>query len=157
MLPSGFLGTRGDILMDLVMLSFVIILPLLILSWAKVRAAEYQTHRKIQLSLAILLAIAVAAFELDLKLSGGIFTLTADSAYAGTVLLNSLIYGHMVVAIASVLVWVPLVIFSLRRFPRPPEPNDFSAKHRFWGRIGMVLMMLSGSSAIPLYYVGFAL
>jgi hypothetical protein len=30
MLPAGFLGTRGDILMGLLVLSFLLILPLLV-------------------------------------------------------------------------------------------------------------------------------
>ena len=53
MLPAGFLGTRGDILMDLVMLSFVVILPLLVISWRYARCGEYVQHRAIQLTLAL--------------------------------------------------------------------------------------------------------
>ena len=157
MLPAGFLGTRGDILMDIVMLSFIVILPLLVISWRYARCGEYVQHRAIQLTLALVLAVAVALFELDLKLSGGIFELTRESAYAGTTMLNSLIYGHTLVAIGSTVVWVPLVIISLRKFSTPPAPNAFSASHRFWGRTGMLLMILSGSSALPLYYMGFVL
>ena len=33
MFPNGFLGTRADMLMDIVMLSFIVILPILIWSW----------------------------------------------------------------------------------------------------------------------------
>ena len=29
-----------------------------------------------------------------------------------------------------------------------PQPNDFSKKHRFWGRTGMVTMTLAGVSAL---------
>jgi hypothetical protein len=98
----------------------------------------------------------VGLFGIDLKLSGGIFELTRQSSYAGTSLLNSLIYGHMLVAIGSAVVWVPLVIVSLRKFPNPPVTNAFGSTHRLWGRTGMLLMMASGLSAIPLYYFGFA-
>lgn len=157
MLPQGFLGTRGDILMDLVVISFIVILPVLIVSWRAARGRDYSRHRAIQISLVLVLAVAVGLFEVDLKLSGGIFELTRESGYSGTVLLNSLIYGHTLVAISSVLVWVPLIILSLRRFPNPPVSNTFGSTHRLWGRVGMLLMMASGVSAIPLYYVGFAL
>lgn len=157
MLPQGFLGTRGDVLMDLVVLSFIVILPVLVISWRAARTGDYRRHRLIQISLVMVLAIAVGLFEVDLKLSGGIFELTKDSRYAGTELLSGLIYGHMMVAIGSVLVWLPLIILSLRRFPNPPVSNAFGPTHRLWGRIGMLLMMASGLSAIPLYYVGFAL
>lgn len=157
MLPVGFLSERGDILIDLVVVSFLIILPLLIISWRFARGGQYSNHRAVQLGLAILLAIAVGLFELDLKLSGGIFELTRESAYSGTSLLNSIIYGHTLVAVGSVLVWVPLIVLSLRRFGNPPVPGAFSRRHRFWGRTGMLLMMASGLSALPLYYLGFVL
>lgn len=155
-MPAGFLGTRGDVLMDIVVLSFLVILPVLVISWRAARAAEYRRHRAIQISLALTLAVVVTLFEIDLKLSGGIFTLTRASSYAGTTLLNSLIYGHMLVAIGSALVWVPLVLVSLRKFSNPPVPNAFGPTHRVWGRVGMLLMMASGLSAVPLYYLGFA-
>ena len=155
-MPAGFLGTRGDVLMDIVVLSFLVILPVLVISWRAARAAEYRRHRAIQISLALALAVVVTLFEIDLKLSGGIFTLTRASSYAGTSLLNSLIYGHMLVAIGSALVWVPLVLVSLRKFSNPPVPNAFGPTHRVWGRVGMLLMMASGLSAVPLYYLGFA-
>ena len=157
MLPPGFLGTRGDILMDLVVLSFIVILPALVISWRAARAGRFTEHRAIQVTLVVVLAVAVGLFEIDLKMSGGIFELTSQSSFAGTSLLNSLIYGHTAVAITSVLVWLPLVVLSLRRFPSPPVSNEFGITHRRWGRIGMVLMMASGASAVPLYYVGFAL
>lgn len=155
-MPAGFLGTRGDVLMDIVVLSFLVILPVLVISWRAARAAEYRRHRAIQISLALALAVVVTLFEIDLKLSGGIFALTRASSYAGTSLLNSLIYGHMLVAIGSALVWVTLVLVSLRKFSNPPVPNAFGPTHRVWGRVGMLLMMASGLSAVPLYYLGFA-
>ena len=142
--------------MDIVVLSFLVILPVLVISWRAARAAEYRRHRAIQISLALTLAVVVTLFEIDLKLSGGIFALTRASSYAGTSLLNSLIYGHMLVAIGSALVWVTLVLVSLRKFSNPPVPNAFGPTHRVWGRVGMLLMMASGLSAVPLYYLGFA-
>ena len=155
MLPGGFLGTRADILMDLVLLSFLIILPTMSWSWNAARKRHYRKHKTTQLSLASLLFVAVLLFEVDMKLSGGIFELTSQSKYSGTTLLNAWIYGHTLVAILTSIIWVFLIIFSLRRFPNPPEPGDFSKAHRVWGRIGMVTMMLAGLSAFPLYYYGF--
>ena len=155
MLPEGFLGSRGDVLIDLVILSFIAILPLLVISWRYARNKHYAHHRHLQIGLAVILAVAVGLFELDLRLSGGIFELTRGSAYSGNDLLNSIIYGHTLVAVASVLVWVPLIVVSLKRFGSPPVPGAFGPRHRFWGRMGMALMMLSGFSALPLYYLGF--
>jgi putative membrane protein len=156
-LPAGFLGGRGDLLMDLVILSFVIILPVLILSWYQVRQKQYLNHKRIQLTLGITLAIAVILFETDLRLAGGIFELTKASSYHGTATLNGWIWGHMIVSIATSLVWVILIPLSLKKFPTLPRPNSFSRHHIWLGQLGMILMMATGFSALPLYYYGFML
>ena len=96
----------------------------------------------------------VAAFEPAPEIED-VFELTADSRYAGTTLLNAWIYGHTVVAILTSIIWVALIILSLKRFPVPAAPSAFSRAHRFWGRTGMITMMLAGLSAFPLYYYGF--
>jgi hypothetical protein len=156
-LPQGFLGTRADMLLDLVMVSLVVVVPILAFSWLKVRAGDYALHKATQLSLLIVLTVAVLAFELNMRNLGGIFAATRASSYAGTGTLNFWIWFHTAFAIATSIVWLALGIASVRRFPKPPRPNAFSGAHRFWGRIGMVVMAVTGLSAIPLYVYGFAL
>ena len=156
MFPPGFLGTRADVLIDIVTLSFIVILPLLIVSWRLVRVQRnYRLHRNLQLTLAVTLAMAVAIFEYDLAAAGGIFELTRGGAYEGTAILNGAIYVHTAFSVATSLVWVGLIVFSLIRFPNPPSPGAFSSTHRFWGRTGMVTMIMAGATALPLYYFGF--
>ena len=156
MLPQGFLGTRGDILIDLVIVSFVIIVPVLLFSWSKARKGEYAIHRRTQLWLGITLAVAVLLFELDIRLAGGTFALIAASPYADAWWLTAIIYIHLVIAVGTALVWAILITLSLRRFGNPPVPGAFSATHRTWGRVGMVGMILTGLTAYPLYIFGFA-
>ncbi|MBT4740197.1 MAG: DUF420 domain-containing protein [Rhodospirillaceae bacterium] len=156
MLPSGFLGTRGDILMDLVILSFIVILPVLIFSWRKVRVGHYQTHKRTQLWLAGVLAVAVILFEIDIRINGGTFALIAPSPYADAWWLTAIIYIHLLIAVTTSIIWTGLIIFSLKRFDRPPVPGAFSATHRRWGKAGMIAMTLTGLTAYPLYFFGFA-
>ena len=156
MFPPGFLGTRADVLIDIVMLSFVVILPILVWSWRLARTSRnYRLHRNVQLTLGITLAIVVLIFEYDLKMSGGIFELTKGSAFEGTPILNWTIYTHTIFSVLTSVIWVGLIVFSLLRFGNPPAPGKFSGTHRFWGRTGMVTMILSGITAPPLYYFGF--
>lgn len=156
-LPAGFLGTRADVLLDLVIVSLVVVVPVLVFSWLKVRQQQYALHKGIQLTLLIVLAVAVGAFEANMRMLGGIFEATAASHYAGTGTLNFWIWFHTALAIATTLVWIVLAIVSTRRFPKPPAPNAFSGTHRFWGRLGMSLMTLTGLTSLPVYIYGFAL
>jgi len=156
MFPPGFLGTRADVLIDIVTLSFIVILPLLIWSWRLARVKkDYPLHRNVQVSLAAALAIVVGIFEYDLAQSGGIFAMVEGSAWEGTALLGWIIYVHTIFAVLASLSWVILIVVSLVRFARPPRPNSFSATHRLWGRFGMVTMIGAAVTAPPLYYFGF--
>lgn len=157
MLPRGFLGTRGDILMDLVVLSFVVIVPTLIYSFRAVKRQEYNTHKRTQITLFSVLAVAVVLFEVDMRMNGGVFEMSKESRFAGTALFHGSIWFHLALSVSTSLVWTGLVIASVRRFSSPPEPNAFSARHRFWGRLGMILMGLTGITGIQLYVMGFAM
>ncbi len=141
--------------MDVVVVSLVLILPMLALSWRWARARAFSQHRNLMTGLGASLAVVVTLFEIDMRLSGGIFEMTKDSAYAGTTLLNASIWGHTALSILTSILWAWLIIMSWRRFPRPPAPADFSARHRFWGRLGLIGMALTGITGVELYVLGF--
>ena len=157
MLPAGFLGTRGDILMDIVIVSLVAVVPIVLYSWSLARSKQWSRHKLIQLTTGIVLGVVVLVFETDLRLLGGIFEATKTSSYAGTLTLNAWIWIHIAFSISTTLTWATLLIVSLRKFPKPPAPNAFSATHRFWGRLAMVLMLGTGATSLPVYVYGFAL
>lgn len=154
MFGSSFLGARGDALIDIGILSIVAVVPILIWSWRLARQGQWTLHKRVQLSTALVLGIVVLLFEIDLNQMGGIFAVTAGSAYEGTATLNFWIWTHTAFAISSTIVWVLLVAASLVKFPSPPQPKYF-ASHRYFGRLAMVLMLGSGATAIPMYVYGF--
>ncbi len=155
-MPAGFLGTDADILMDLVVCSLVVVLPLLAVSWRWVRAGHYLRHSKLMIGLGSTLAVVVTLFEIDVRLAGGAFGLAKNSSLAGTTLMNASIWVHLIIAACPAVLWLWLILLSRRRFPKPPVPTEsFSAKHRFWGRIGMISMALTGITGIELYVVLF--
>lgn len=154
MFGSSFLGARGDALIDIGILSIVAVVPILLWSWSLARRKQWALHKRVQLATATLLGIVVLLFEIDLNQLGGIFKVTADSAYAGTATLNFWIWIHTAFAISSTVVWLFLVLASLIKFPSPPEPKFFTS-HRYFGRLAMILMLGSGATAIPMYIYGF--
>jgi len=157
MFPQGFLGTRADLLMDIVIVALVAVVPIVLYNWNLARTGHFARHKKMQIGLALLLAAVVALFEYNLRLQGGIFVATSASSYAGTGTLDFWIYLHTFFAISTIFIWAGLILVSLRRFPSPPMPSAFSSRHRFWGRIGMVWMLVTGVTALPVYVYGFIL
>jgi uncharacterized membrane protein YozB (DUF420 family) len=146
-----------DILIDIVNVSFIIIVPTLIYSWSKARKSEYGLHKKVQLLLFAVLFVVVILFELDLRQRGGIFKMVEQSQFAGTAFLSGLIWFHMFVSITTSFIWIGLVAFSLWKFASPPVPNKFSGVHKFFGKIGMIDMILTGITGVMLYVLGFAM
>lgn len=143
--------------MDLVVVSLVLILPALLLSWTWARKGAYSKHRNLMTGLGSTLAVVVTLFEVDMRLNGGIFEMSKDSAYFGTALMSVSVWVHLAISITTAIVWAWLLIMSWRRFPRPPEPAEFSRRHRRWGRIGLIAMVLTGITGVELYVVGMAL
>jgi putative membrane protein len=156
MFPQGFLGTRADLLMDIVIVALIAVVPIVLWNWHLARSRRWLQHKRMQIGLAVLLALVVGLFEYNLRLQGGIFEATRASAYAGTLTLNFWIWFHTFFAITTLLVWIGLIVASLRRFPSPPVPGAFSARHRLWGRVGMVWMLVTGLTSLPVYWYGFA-
>lgn len=146
-----------DILIDVVNFSFIIIVPTLIYSWLKARKGEYAFHKKIQLTLFVVLFVVVILFEVDLRLRGGIFEMVKNSQFAGTLFLNGLIWFHLFTSVTTSLIWIGLIVFSIKKFPKPPVPNSFSGAHKFWGKLGMIDMILTGITGVMLYFLGFAM
>ena len=157
MFPPGFFGTRADILVDLVILSLVLFVPLLIFSYVKVKGKNYRLHRNIQIGMASVLAVVVSFFEYDIKKSGGILNLSKGGMYEGTAFLKSSFAIHLFFSGATSAVWIGLILLSLFKFANPPAPGAFSKTHRFFGRLGMIGMILTALTGIEVYIIGFAL
>lgn len=93
--PPSFLGARCDLLMDIVVISMVIILPLLWYSYKKVKNQhQYKLHKNVQLTMFVILFFVVLLFEYNMQQNGGIFNMVKGSAYENTFFLNFMIYFH---------------------------------------------------------------
>ena len=153
-LPPGFLGTEADLLIDTVVCSLGAILPIMGYALHLVRQGRYEAHRNVMAALFSLLLVVVMLFEADLSAHGGIFALTADSAFAGTTLLKASVYVHTSFSFSTALIWLGLVPTSLLRM-RPPRPTPATSWHRNLGKLGMALMTGTCLTGLELYIVGF--
>lgn len=156
MLARGFLGTRADLLLDIIVVLVALTLPILLASFLLAKKGSYGWHRRVQVDLSALLAVALVLFEVDIRLSGGIAQLSQGTRFAGSALLNGALGVHLVFAITSTVLWTWLLAASVKGFARPPAPGRFSARHRFWGRLAMLDLAATSVTGVMLYGLAFA-
>lgn len=151
-LPGFLPGSRASFMLDVVFLAMFAIVPLLLLSVFLVRRRRYSLHKRLQLTLAAILLVAVGLFEIDMQLFTRWETLADGSRYfdpankwgspAGLSLLV-----HLAFAIPTLILWIVVVAAALARFPNPPHPAPHSRWHTRLGwlaTIGMLLTALTG-------------
>jgi putative membrane protein len=154
--PDGFLGTRADLLTDLITVGYGVIPLALYLSSLLARRGAHRLHRNLQCSLLGLLTVILILFEVNIRMRGGSEALFVSSSFAETPLLRIILLGHLAIAISTYLAWSALTVVSWRRF-ETSLPGRFSVFHR---RAGMAVIFGNVATAITgiiLYVVGFVL
>lgn len=157
---NGFLGTRGSFMLDLVFASMLAAVPLLLLSgWLVRYRKQYGTHRKLQMVLSVVLLVAVAAFELEMRLFGWTDR-AVDSPFwidgRSNDWIDYSLMLHLCFAIPTPFIWGFVVYKAMKKFPNPPEPSAHSRSHRFWGRIAMAGLTLTALTGSVFYWLAFA-
>lgn len=145
-------------MLDLVFLAMFFVVPVMGWSIVQVRRKRYELHRWTQLGLGTVLGIAVAAFEVDMRIHGwrdrarpspfwreGAFNDWVDWSLA----------IHLAFAIPTFVLWIVVIARATKRFPRPVVPNEHSQSHRFWGRIAAFEMAMTAVTGWIFYYLAF--
>ena len=156
---DGFLGFRGSLMLDVVFLTMFAVLPALAVSIYLVKQRRYELHKKLQLTLGMVLLVAVVAFEIDIRLHdwteraipSKYFSPDAKwSCPAGIALII-----HLFFAVPTTLLWAIVTIQALRKFARPPQPGTHSPSHKFWGWLAVVEMAGTAVTGWVFYYLAF--
>ena len=175
---DGFLGTRASIMLDVVFLAMFAIIPLMSWSiWLVRHRQQYALHKRIQLGLGFLLAVAVGLFEIDMRFISGwrdraqpspYYTAASDPGpvqffffkellrldeVPGWVVTSLCI--HLVFATTTALLWIVVIVRALRRFPNPPAPGAHSRAHVFWARLAAWDMLLTAVTGWIFYWLAF--
>lgn len=156
---DGFLGTRGSFMLDLVFLAMFAVVPVMAWSiWQVRKHQRYELHRTMQLLLGIVLAAAVVAFEVDMRVHGW-RDRAVESPYWRDGAMNDAIDWslaiHLACAIPTAVLWVVVITLALRRFPRPVAPNEHSPTHRRWAWAAAIEMGLTAATGWIFYYFAF--
>ena len=163
MWKHGFLGYDASFMLDFVVTALVLVVPVLAASIWVVRARRgYLLHKRLQLILAGVLLVAVAAFEVDLQwVHGGWQNVVNKSPESprldgdALALARNVLYAHLIFAISTPIVWAVTIVLALRRFPSPPRPSPHSRMHRRLGWIATVDLALTSATGLAFYYVAF--
>jgi hypothetical protein len=156
---DGFLGFRGSLMLDVVFVAMFAVLPALGISIYLVKQGRFELHKKLQLTLGIVLLLTVIAFEVDMRLNewtkravpSPYFSLDAKwSCPAGVALII-----HLFFAIPTTLLWAVVTVQALRKFPNPSQPGKHSASHKFWGWLAVLEMFGTALTGWIFYYLAF--
>lgn len=157
---DGFLGTRASIMLDVVLVAMFAVVPAVLWGVWLARRRQWQLHKRVQIALAVVLLLAVTAFEVDmqwlteweLRAEASPYFDPADKwgSPVGTMLLV-----HLGFAVPTALAWAYVVWGALRKFPNPPAPSPHSQSHRRWGWVAAVGMTMTGLTGILFYWMAF--
>ncbi|MEM6328829.1 MAG: DUF420 domain-containing protein [Planctomycetota bacterium] len=158
---DGFLGTRASIMLDVVVVAMLLVVPAMAGAIALARYGKrYRLHGRVQLMLASLLLLAVAAFEVDMQLLTEWELRAEPSPYfdpadkwgcpVGVALLV-----HLLFAVPTLGLWVFVIGGALWKFPRPAAPGKHSQHHKKWGRMAAVEMLMTAVTGWVFYVMAF--
>jgi putative membrane protein len=175
---DGFLGTRASIMLDVVFLAMFAIIPVMSWSiWLVRHRRQYALHKRIQLGLGLLLAVAVGLFEIDMRFISGWRDRAEPSPYYAAASdpgpVQTLIFKewlqlnevpgwvvtslgiHLVFATTTALLWIVVIVRALRNFSIPPAPGAHSKAHVFWARLAAWDMLLTALTGWTFYWLAF--
>lgn len=158
-MSQGFLPTRGSWMLDFVFVAMFAIVPLLLGSIYLVRVRRrYGAHQRLQVGLALVLLVAVAAFEIDMRFFTDWEQLAAASPYyepdAWCPVWIALVI-HLLVAVPTPLIWAFVLVRAWRKFPHPAAPGSHSRSHRFWGWTATWAMILTAITGWIFFWLAF--
>jgi uncharacterized membrane protein YozB (DUF420 family) len=152
---TGLLPTRGSLMLDVVFLATFAIVAFLAISIYVVRRRQYRLHSRIQLTLAIVLIVAITAFEIDLRFFTDWRSLARHSPYYESGWVDRWLAIHLCFAIPTPLIWIAAIGLAVRWFGWDPRPNLHSLKHRRIGWLAAGAMAMTMATGWVFYYVAF--
>lgn len=157
----GFLGHHATFMLDVVVCALVLVVPTLAGSIYLVKVRHnYLWHRRIQLALAGVLLLTVAAFEVDVQaIHGGweniVRRAQPDMPAESLAFAHQVLQIHLLFATSTPLLWGLTVGLALRGFGNPPVPGRHSSLHRWLGWISAADLVLTSVTGLLFYYFAF--
>jgi hypothetical protein len=162
MWQHGFLGYDASLMLDVVVTALVLVVPVLAGGILLAKSGRYTQHKRLQLTLAVVLLLTVAAFEVDMQWVHGGWenVVNKDPAVprlAGERLavVRSILSVHLLFAVTTPLLWGVTIALALRRMPVPPTPCAHSSLHKLLGWAAAADLGLTSVTGLAFYYAAF--
>ena len=152
---DGFIPfSRASFSLDLVSIAMWLVVPTLLFSIYTVKyRRNYALHKTLQISIVIALLVAIIIFEIDMRIFGW-KQYAEPSIYFDTILFP-VFYTHLSISISTTILWTVTIIAALRKFPKPPSPNQHAKLHRVLGKLSALGMCLTAISGWIFYVIAF--
>ena len=156
LLANGFLPNRANWMLDFVAMAMAGVLLSLAFSIFQVRIRKnYALHKKFQLSTALVLLVALTAFEVDMQFLTDWRKLAEPSPFYDSGIVSRALAIHLLFAIPTPFVWGGVIWFAMARFRGGFQKGAFNKTHRTWGWIATVLMVMTSLTGWVFYYLAF--
>lgn len=158
---DGFLGYHTSFMLDVIVCALVLVVPVLVYSIYAVKfRKQFALHKKLQIALGTVIALAVIAFEIDMQhVQGGwenvVAKRTVPLTPEGLEFVRKVLWIHLVFAVSTPVLWAITIGFALKRFPHPPAPGDHSPLHKKLAWISAVDITLTSVTGLLFYYFAF--
>jgi hypothetical protein len=153
---SGFLGSRATFMLDVLVVAMGVVVVVLAWSIYQVKyRRRYKLHKWVQVSLGVLLLVAVIVFEVDVRLHGWEERAAGRlGGHAPTDVWIALAI-HLVFAVSATVLWPVVIIRALLNFPNPPMPGPHSRFHVPCARAAAIVMFITAFTGWTFYYLAF--
>jgi hypothetical protein len=146
-----------------VVCALVLVVPVLSFSIYQVKARRnYSLHKLLQLTLALVLTLAVAAFEVDMQwVHGGWENVVNKNPEAPRrsaeeiESIRTMLYVHLCFAVTTPILWAATITLALKRFPNPVAPSAHSGLHKKLGWLSTIDLTLTSITGLMFYYMAF--
>lgn len=155
---SGFLPYNATFMLDFVLVALFIVIPILIFGLLQAHKKNYRLHAKTMLFLGSLVFVVVIAFEIDLRLQGGIeeILIKAERSLAYTKGFQTLVNIHLFFAISTCFLWIYTTVLAIKKFGlKNPQPGNYSKAHKILGKLTTLDVIGVAVTGFAVYYMAF--
>ena len=145
----GFLPYHATFMLDFVLISLFLVIPILAFGLIQVHKKNYLLHAQVMTSLGVLVFVVVIAFEVDMRFQGGIEAILKNSG-------RQLAYTDGFKTLLGIHLWVMTTFGAIKNFGfKNPQPGKYSKTHKIMGKLTTLDVLGVAITGFAVYYLAF--